>query len=203
MVVSFLSALIKTLSQVPRFLKFWLWCLVSPVGRNAGGLCRQASKAPPVIAKPPVEEAPTTPADQRLREAIRSYMGTDYRYGGTSKEGLDCSGFVMMAYERAGIKIPRSSELQYQHGKKVSPEDLRYGDLVFFNNYCYSKYSYATASILSGAFPKVEQPCHVGIYIGDGRFIHSTASQHGVTVSNINADCWKRSLIGVRRYLPQ
>ena len=115
------------------------------------GCAGKRAKAPPVIAKPPVEEAPTTPADQRLRDAIRYYMGTDYKYGGTSKEGLDCSGFVMTAYESAGIKMPRSSELQYQHGKKVSPEDLRYGDLVFFNNYCYSKYSYATASILSGA----------------------------------------------------
>ena len=204
MVVSFLSVLTKRLFQAPRCLKFWLWCLVILLTGMLAGCAGKRAKAPPVIAKPPVAEAPATPSDhQRLRDAIRSYMGTDYKYGGTSKGGLDCSGFVMMAYERAGIKIPRSSELQYQHGRKVSPEDLRYGDLVFFNNYCYSKYSYATASILSGAFPKVEQPCHVGIYIGDGRFIHSTASQHGVTVSNINADCWKRSLIGVRRYLPQ
>jgi cell wall-associated NlpC family hydrolase len=203
MVVSFLSVLIKRLSQVPRYLEFWLWCLAILLAGMLAGCAGKRAKAPPVIAGPPVVEAPATPSDQRLREAIRSYMGTDYKYGGTSREGLDCSGFVMKAYERAGVKIPRSSELQYQHGEKVSPEHLRYGDLVFFNNYCYSKYSYATASILSGVFPKVEQPCHVGIYIGGGRFIHSTASQHGVTVSNLNADCWKRSLIGVRRYLPQ
>lgn len=165
--------------------------------------CGKRSKVAPTVAKPPVEESPSLGSDQqRLRDAIRYYLGTEYRYGGTSKDGLDCSGFVMMTYQRAGIKIPRTSELQYQQGKTVSPESLRYGDLVFFNNYCYSKYSYATASILSGVFPKIEQPCHVGIYIGDGRFIHSTASQRGVTVSNINSDCWKRSLIGVRRYLP-
>ncbi len=204
MVVSFLSVPKKRLSRVPQFPSLGFWCLVVLLTVMLAGCAGKRAKAPPpVIAKPPVEEAPSAPSDQRLRDAIRHYMGTDYKYGGTSKDGLDCSGFVMKAYERAGIPIPRSSELQYQQGKKVSPEDLRYGDLVFFNNYCYSKYSYATASILSGAFPKVEQPCHVGIYIGNGRFIHSTASQHGVTVSNINADCWKRSLIGVRRYLPQ
>ena len=116
---------------------------------------------------------------------------------------MDCSGFVMKTFERAGVTVPRTSELQFQQGQKVSPDDLKYGDLVFFNNYCYSKYSYATASILSGLFAPNPQPCHVGIYIGNGRFIHSTASQGGVTISNVNSDCWKRSLIGVRRYLPQ
>ncbi len=143
------------------------------------------------------------PADKRLQEAIGHYLGANYRYGGAGAEGMDCSGFVMKAYERAGIAIPRTSELQFQQGQKVSPEELKYGDLVFFNNYCYSKYSYATASILSGAFAPNNKPSHVGIYIGNGRFIHSTASQGGVTISNINADCWKRSFIGVRRYLPQ
>jgi cell wall-associated NlpC family hydrolase len=202
MVVSFLSTRKKRLPRVRRFPKGWGCCLISLLALCLVGCAGKHPKAPPAITKPGLEEAPTTPADQRLREAIRYYMGTDYKYGGDSKEGLDCSGFVMKAYEKAGVKLPRTSELQFQHGQKVTVHDLRYGDLVFFNNYCYSKFSYATASILSGAFESNNQPCHVGIYIGDGRFIHSTASQGGVTVSNINADCWKRSLIGIRRYLP-
>ncbi len=203
MVVSFLSTRKKARPRELRYPKCWLCGLIGLILLTVLGCAGKHPKAPPVIGKPGVEEGPTTTADQRLRNAIRSYMGTDYKYGGTSKEGLDCSGFVMMAYDKAGIKVPRSSELQFQHGQKVSVKDLRYGDLVFFNNYCYNKYSYATASILSGAFASNDQPCHVGIYIGDGHFIHSTASQGGVTVSNINADCWKRSLIGIRRYLPQ
>jgi cell wall-associated NlpC family hydrolase len=166
------------------------------------GCGRRAPKAAPP-PKPDVEEAAITPADRRLREAISYYMGVDYQYGGTTKEGLDCSGFVMKAYERAGVKVPRTSEMQFNSGRNVSEKELQYGDLLFFNKYCYASYSYATASILSGAFARNEQPCHVGIYIGNGRFIHSSSSKGGVTVSNLNQDCWKRSLIGVRRYLPQ
>jgi cell wall-associated NlpC family hydrolase len=150
-----------------------------------------------------VEEGVSTPADKRLREAISYYLGADYQYGGTSKDGLDCSGFVMKAYERAGMKVPRSSELQFQSGKSVPKDELQYGDLVFFNQYCQGKYYHQTASILSGLFAKDEQPCHVGIYIGNGRFIHSSSSKGGVTISNMNSDCWKRSLIGVRRYLSE
>jgi cell wall-associated NlpC family hydrolase len=160
---------------------------------------------PPKKPQPPaaaLEEEAKTPADKRLREAISYYMGADYKYGGTSQEGVDCSGFVMKAYERAGVKLPRTSELQFQSGKSVPQDELKYGDLVFFNQYCQGKYYHQTASILSGLFSKDDQPCHVGIYIGNGRFIHSSASKGGVTISNLNQDCWKRSLIGVRRYLP-
>ena len=166
------------------------------------GCAGKPPKPTPPPAKPAVEEAPA-PADKRLREAIGYYLGADYKYGGTSPDGLDCSGFVMKAYDRAGVKIPRTSELQFRSGKQVPQDGLKYGDLLFFNKYCYSKYSYATASIFSGLFDKDEQPCHVGIYIGNGRFIHSSASKGGITISNLNQDCWKRSLIGVRRYLPE
>jgi cell wall-associated NlpC family hydrolase len=203
MVVSCSSTRKKTLPRGQRFLNGWHWCLICLVLLGVLGCAGKHAKPPGAEIKPSLGQGPITTADQRLRDAIRYYLGTDYRYGGTSKTGLDCSGFAMMAYEKAGIKIPRTSELQFQHGQKVAVKDLRYGDLVFFNNYCYNKYSYATASILSGTFATNNQPCHVGIYIGDGHFIHSTASQGGVTVSNINADCWKRSLVGIRRYLPR
>jgi cell wall-associated NlpC family hydrolase len=168
-----------------------------------GGCAGERPKPAPSPPPPPAPAEVKTSPDKRLREAISQFYGANYKYGGTTKDGLDCSGFVMMAFERAGVAVPRTSELQFQQGQKVAPDDLKYGDLVFFNKYCYNKYSYATASILSGGFAPNPQPCHVGIYIGNGRFIHSTASQGGVTISNMNADCWKRSLIGVRRYLPQ
>ncbi|MGQ9920724.1 MAG: C40 family peptidase [Desulfobacca sp.] len=157
----------------------------------------------PKLPPPEVAAPPTTPAANRLREAIGYYLSADYRYGGASATALDCSGFVMKTYERAGIKIPRTTEQQFQSGKAVSPAQLAYGDLLFFNKYCQSKYSYATASILSGSFPTDEKPSHVGIYLGNNRFIHASASKGGVTISNLKEDCWQRSLIGVRRYLPK
>lgn len=169
------------------------------LGGCAGERPKPAPPPPPPLAPAEVK----TSADQRLREAISQYLGATYKYGGTTKDGLDCSGFVMKAFERAGVAVPRTSEQQFQQGQKVSPDQLKYGDLVFFNNYCYSKYSYATASILAGTFAPNPQPCHVGIYIGHGRFIHAAASQGGIAISNLNSACWKRSLIGVRRYLPE
>jgi cell wall-associated NlpC family hydrolase len=166
----------------------------------AAGCAGKPAKPKP----PPVPEAaapPTTPSAARLREAIGYYLSADYRFGGTSTTALDCSGFVMKTYERAGIKIPRTTELQLQGGTPVSMENLQYGDLLFFNKYCQAKYSYATASIFSGSFPKDEKPSHVGIYIGNGRFIHASSSKGGVAISPLNQDCWLRSLIGIRRYL--
>jgi cell wall-associated NlpC family hydrolase len=192
------------LPRAPGFPKLAHWGLIGLLTLILGGCAGERPK--PQQPPPPPPSAPAevkTPADERLREAISQYLGTCYKYGGTTKDGIDCSGFVMKTFERAGVSVPRTSELQFQQGQKVSPDDLKYGDLLFFNNYCYSKYSFATASILSGVFAPNNQPCHVGIYIGSGRFIHSTASQGGVTISNVNSDCWKRSLIGVRRYLPQ
>ncbi len=166
------------------------------------GCAGKPPKPSPQTPKPTLEEV-SAPSDKRLREAIGYYLGADYKYGGATKDGVDCSGFVMKTYERAGVKVPRTSELQFQSGKSVPKDELKYGDLVFFNQYCQSKYSYATASIFSGLFTQDEKPSHVGIYIGNGRFIHSSASKGGVTISNINQDCWKRSLIGVRRYLSE
>ena len=163
------------------------------------GCAAKAVKPKPAV--PEVAAPPTTPAASRLREAIGYYLSADYQYGGASSTRLDCSGFVMKTYERAGVKIPRTSEQQFKAGKAVPPERIQYGDLVFFNQYCQSKYSYATASIFSGAFPPDNKPSHVGIYIGNGRFIHASASKGGVAISTLNQDCWQRSLIGIRRYL--
>ncbi len=161
----------------------------------------------PVKPKPPplptVAAPPTTPAAQRLREAIGYYLSADYQYGGASETALDCSGFVMKTYERAGIKIPRTTELQLRSGQAVPLDQLAYGDLVFFNKYCQSKYSYTSASIFSGSLPRDDKPSHVGIYIGNGRFIHASSSKGGVTISNLKEDCWQRSLIGIRRYLTE
>jgi cell wall-associated NlpC family hydrolase len=189
-------------SQVPRCLRpILLCCLISFLT-----VCLLGCASKPAKPKPPAPEIatiPSEPAAKRLREAISFYMGADYKYGGATQDGLDCSGFVMKTYERAGVKIPRTSELQFQSGKTVPKDELKYGDLVFFNKYCQGKYYHQTASILSGLFSNDDQPCHVGIYISNGRFIHSSASKGGVTISNLNQDAWKRSLIGARRYLPE
>ena len=62
----------------------------------------------------------------------RSYIGTPYRYGGTTRSGMDCSGLLVVSFRSAGIQIPRTSKEQSRYGKKVGIDDLRPGDMVFF-----------------------------------------------------------------------
>lgn len=105
-------------------------------------------------------------------DTAKKYIGTPYRYGGTTSNGFDCSGFVQFVYSQHAITVPRTSWEQANVGTKVGKEDLKIGDLVVFSG---------TTSSRSG-------PSHTGIYIGDGNFIHSSSSRSkGVIISNLNS----------------
>lgn len=101
-----------------------------------------------------------------IREAM-SWIGTPYVYGGETKDGADCSGFVMMTYKNAlGIKLPRTSADQGEFCERIDKKKLEVGDLVFFH---------------AGKSDRVN---HVGIYVGDGKFIHASSSR-GVMISDL------------------
>ena len=105
---------------------------------------------------------------------------TPYKYGGYGSNGIDCSAFVQRAYyDLFHIKIPRTTKLQVNAGKKVSRSNIRTSDLVFF------KTGYNTR--------------HVGIYLQHGDFIHASSS-HGIIISNINDPYWKKRYWMTRRY---
>lgn len=107
--------------------------------------------------------------ERKLVAEAYTWLGTRYRYGGEDRNGVDCSGLTMQVYKSAwGIKLPRTSSEQQRFCHLINKDRLQVGDLVFF----------AT----SGDKSKVS---HVGIYIGDGRMIHSSASR-GVIISGIN-----------------
>lgn len=112
-----------------------------------------------------------------------SLVGSPYRLGGTSPEtGLDCSGFVGHVFsEVAGVKLPRDARSISQAAQPVPRDELRPGDLVFFNT--------------------LKRPfSHVGIYLGDDRFVHATSSRTGsVMVSNLNDRYWRQRFNGARR----
>ena len=124
----------------------------------------------------------TTIKEKMLMEIIK-YLGTPYKYGGNTKNGIDCSAFTQTVYRDVfNIKLERSARLQYTQGEVISKGDeLKYGDLVFFNT------------------RKRVKPGHVGIYIGDNLFAHASSTK-GVTISAIDYDYYSRTFMGARRF---
>ena len=114
-----------------------------------------------------------------------SFLGVKYRWGGDSAStGFDCSGFVKYVYqETVGTVLPHSAAEQSRMGEKVPEDDLKPGDLVFFNT-------------LRRAFS------HVGIYIGNGEFIHSPRKGETVRIEKLDSPYWARRFEGGRRLLP-
>ena len=118
----------------------------------------------------------------KLLEIAKSQLGLKYKYGGVSpKTGFDCSGFVMWVHKQGGITIDREAPGQFQGGKKIEKSDLKAGDIVFFETY-------------------KKGPSHVGIYDGNGRFIHSPNSKSEVKFNKLSNSYYKKRYLGARRY---
>lgn len=117
-----------------------------------------------------------------LEDAIKPWMGTRYKLGGTTKSGIDCSGYVMVIYKQAyGISLDHHAETIYKdsRGSKVSRGSLKEGDLIFF-----------------GDFWGIS---HVGIYLNGDRFTHASTSK-GVMISPMNDKYWSPKYKGARRF---
>ena len=115
-------------------------------------------------------------------ETAKKYLGTPYVWGGADPSGFDCSGFVYYVYNSLGIKISRTQATMYSQGTPVSKENLQPGDIVFFQN------TYK------------EGISHCGIYVGDGKFIHSPNSGEVVSYANLNSDYYTAHWYGACRY---
>ncbi|UCC80626.1 MAG: C40 family peptidase [Candidatus Zixiibacteriota bacterium] len=117
---------------------------------------------------------------KKLLTGAAKHIGEPYKYGGVSPEGWDCSGFVRGMFKKyLGLNLPRETDGLYSASFPVKGENTRPGDLVFFR-------------IDSG------KPSHVGIYAGNGRFIHSSTSS-GVIVSSLAEDYYRQRFTGFRR----
>lgn len=159
--------------------------------------------APPPLPGPPPLPPPAairTPQELALDRALSQFHGAPYRYGGTTPAGVDCSGLVQSVFHKAGTNLPRTVAKQFGQGQPVGLHELRFGDVVFFNRYCQTRgRNYFMAGMLPSGY--IKQACHNGIYLGQGRFIH--ASPRGVYISRMDAEVWRLSFVGARRYLPQ
>jgi len=162
--------------------------------------CAPAPVLPPSpVAPPPPRVRELTPREQALERVLNEFDGSPYRGGGTSPAGVDCSGLVQAVYQRLGLKLPRTTTLQYSEGAPVTLRDLQPGDVVFFNRLCQlNKQEFYTASLFPSA--NAGEICHNGIYIGQGRFVH--AARRGVKISRLDEEIWRRSFTGARRYFP-
>ncbi|HEX8968062.1 MAG TPA: NlpC/P60 family protein, partial [Chloroflexota bacterium] len=123
----------------------------------------------------------TRPPGADVADLAEQYVGSPYRWGGSSPNGFDCTGFVMWVYSQFGISMPHNEAGQLASGAPVGTDDLQPGDVLVFAN------TYRRG--LS----------HVGIYVGDGRFVHAADESHGVMVSNLWDSYWAVRLVGASR----
>lgn len=123
-------------------------------------------------------------ANRRSGESIASsakqLLGVPYVWGGSSPKGFDCSGFVLYVYNQAGFNLPRMADAQYKVGLPIRQKDLRPGDLVFFSTY-------------------EPGPSHVGIYLGNGDFIHASSGAGHIMITSLSKPYFMEKYLGARR----
>jgi cell wall-associated NlpC family hydrolase len=134
---------------------------------------------------PSLPNQPQTDHQEFIRYA-KYFKGGKYVWGGTSPEGFDCSGYVQYLYHKVHIDLPRTAWAQYQKGTPVEKSDLKKGDLLFF------------LTDKSRGIPVT----HVGIYLGNGEFIHAASSKQGIIISPLNHGHYAHIFVGAKRVLP-
>jgi cell wall-associated NlpC family hydrolase len=142
----------------------------------------------PVVPKESTARTPSNTAKAEkdmgaiaARTAER-FVGIPYRWGGENVvDGMDCSGFVRAVYNLCGLSIPRTSRDQYKAGESIAKGELQDGDLVFFGS--------SESSIN-----------HVGIYVGNGRFVHAPRRGEEIRVTSVDESYFEKRFIGARRY---
>ena len=115
-----------------------------------------------------------------LKNKAYGFLGIRYRFGGSSKRGIDCSSFVQQVFREMEVSLPRTAREQFEIGSDVPPSDLQKGDLIFFRTYA-------------------PFPSHVGIYLGNNRMIHASSRDRRVVISPLNTPYYRARFIGAKR----
>ncbi|UQZ84843.1 Murein DD-endopeptidase MepS/Murein LD-carboxypeptidase precursor [Paenibacillus konkukensis] len=120
-------------------------------------------------------------AETPLSQAVNEELGVPYKWAGTTTKGFDCSGYTSFVFAKFDIDLPHTSKGQAEIGTTVAQDDLRPGDLVFYNT-------------------DGKGISHVGIYVGDGKFYHS-ATNKGVTVTKLSDSYYTKRFVTAKRIL--
>lgn len=151
-----------------------LICILAVAG------CASAPQSRPQQPQPVASTGASNGAADRAASHALKMVGKPYRYGGSSPAGFDCSGLVQYSYRQAGVSLPHNTDKQRSASRAVKRADLRRGDLLFFNQ-------------------EGKKHGHVGIYVGDGKFIHAPSSGKSVRSDRIDSPYWKKHLSEIRR----
>jgi cell wall-associated NlpC family hydrolase len=174
-----------------RFKKYFILCILTGLtfscAESKQTLYKQHIPPPLPAFQNSDPYAPETEPSNK-RKTIAQYalesVGLPYRWGGHSpKTGFDCSGLIFYTHQKAHLNIPRTAKAQFDNGKIVLKENLKLADLVFFKT------------------PKENKKFHVGIYMGNGKFIHAPGKGRQVTYGYMNNAYFSDSYIGSRSYL--
>ena len=133
--------------------------------------------------QPPASAGSTKPTAELRDDAAmhaQKMVGKPYKYGGASPSGFDCSGLVLYSYKRAGLVLPHSTDKQRSVSRPIRLAEVRRGDLLFFNQ-------------------EGKKFGHVGIYVGDGRFVHAPSSGKSVRADRLDTPYWRKHLSEARR----
>jgi peptidoglycan DL-endopeptidase LytE len=146
---------------------------------------------PESLTPPPMAEMTAAPSESSESQQIRlqlaqagfQFLGVRYhRSGESEKSGFDCSGLVKTLFSKFHIELPRTSRELYKQGEKVDRDKLEIGDLVFFSS-------------------KGSNPTHVGIYVGDNKFLHAALKAKQVIISDLNKIWYSMRYLGARRVI--
>ncbi len=164
------------------FLLCWLILVSSPI--NADPLDDLLEHLPSIPDPTPLALQPIAKLQEAAISAL-SFVGKPYVFGGSNPDvGFDCSGLVQYVLLQAGIKkLPRTSLEMYEHSSSIDKDNLVVGDLLFFQTNNTNKIN------------------HVGIYVGEGRFIHAPSSGNFVRLDKLEQSYWQKAFVGGRRVL--
>lgn len=150
---------------------------------NEGNNQKTEVQTPAPVEKPAEQPVASNPSGAAIVQYAKTFLGYRYVYGTAGPNTFDCSGFVQYVYKHFGYSLSRSSGTQANDGVAVSKSNLQPGDVLIFRDTSNSRIG------------------HVGIYIGDGQFIHASNSRTGVIISSLSTSAYQKRYVGARRIL--